>query len=46
MALVSFLRKLSSSRRFIKYFITLYIMGWNISNVVKFVHELVCKIVK
>ena len=27
-------------------FITFYIMGWNISNVVKFVHELVCKIVK
>ena len=29
-----------------KYYITFYIMGWNISNVVKFVHELVCEIVK
>ena len=27
-------------------FITFYITGWNIRNVVKFVHELVCKIVK
>ena len=41
-ALLSFLRRLSLSRRFMKYFI----MGWNISNVVKLVHELVCKIVK
>ena len=47
-ALLSFLRKLSLSRRFMKYFnfITFHITGWNISNVVKFVHELVCKIVK
>ena len=32
---------------FMKYFnyITFYIMEWNISDVVKFVHELVCKIV-
>ena len=27
-------------------FITFYIMWWNISDLVKFVHELVCKIVK
>ena len=47
-ALLSFLRRLSLSRRFMKYFnfITFYITGWNISNVVKFVHELLCKIVK
>ena len=27
-------------------FINFYITGWNISNVVKFLHELVCEIVK
>ena len=37
-ALLSFLQRLSVSQRSNK-------MGWNISNVVKFVHQLVCKIV-
>ena len=41
-ALLSFLRRLFLSQRFMKF----YNLGWNISNVVKFVHELVCKIVK
>ena len=28
------------------YLCHIFFLGWNISNVVKFVHELVCKIVK
>ena len=30
---------------YLEFHIIFYIMGWNISNVVKFVYELVCKIV-
>ena len=43
--LLSFLWRLSLSRRLMKYFnfITFYMKGWNISNVVKVVDELVCK---